>query len=327
MRALAMNLDNSLRQQPELLTRLSAVEDMTALGQPYRLFTGHRSVIRAVYRRLYEIRRKYPEPCLIFYGSGDLHHLTLPLVKTLPETLRPEVFILFDNHPDWFRESPPYHCGNWLARVIRPPWLQQTLMLGMDSPHDLWGVRFWASPWEDVTSGRIRLFPYRKREVFVPFKKASFFLTGSEKESKNRREDQASSLFGTRLRFRTFSESGSAALFSDLARQIAGKRVYISIDKDCLRPADAATDWEQGQMTLDTLCEGIRHFSQSCHIVGIDVCGEYSPEPIRDPLKQLDTMRMPWQKYPALEAIQAKNCLNEQTNLKLLDAVLRGFSV
>ena len=49
--------------------------------------------------------------------------------------------------------------------------------------------------------------------------------------------------------------------------------LYISIDKDALSPADATTNWDQGSLRLDTLCEMLTMLRGSHRIIGADICG------------------------------------------------------
>ena len=50
--------------------------------------------------------------------------------------------------------------------------------------------------------------------------------------------------------------------------------LYISIDKDALSSAYAATNWDQGLLTLDALKECITTLATGRKILGIDICGE-----------------------------------------------------
>ena len=49
---------------------------------------------------------------------------------------------------------------------------------------------------------------------------------------------------------------------------------HISIDKDALSPTYAATNWDQGSLTLDALKESITVLTAGHKILGIDICGE-----------------------------------------------------
>lgn len=50
--------------------------------------------------------------------------------------------------------------------------------------------------------------------------------------------------------------------------------VYISIDKDALRPADAATNWDQGSLTYTQLEETLLEIFKNHKVLGVDICGE-----------------------------------------------------
>lgn len=50
--------------------------------------------------------------------------------------------------------------------------------------------------------------------------------------------------------------------------------VYISVDKDVLCPAAAATNWDQGTLTLAELKRLFGIILQKQDVIGIDICGE-----------------------------------------------------
>ena len=50
--------------------------------------------------------------------------------------------------------------------------------------------------------------------------------------------------------------------------------LYISIDKDALAPAYAATNWDQGSLSTESLKGIIASLAASHKILGIDICGE-----------------------------------------------------
>lgn len=50
--------------------------------------------------------------------------------------------------------------------------------------------------------------------------------------------------------------------------------LYISIDKDALSTAEAATNWDQGSLTFEQLSATLTHLAQNRKILGIDICGE-----------------------------------------------------
>lgn len=87
-----------------------------------------------------------------------------------------------------------------------------------------------------------------------------------------------------------------------LAGFIPTPRVYISIDKDALK--EAATDWGSGKLTLSSLVSCLLWLKKHYHVVGADICGEYTP-------------RGPWPSDGELRAIKA----NEGVNLALCRAL------
>ena len=50
--------------------------------------------------------------------------------------------------------------------------------------------------------------------------------------------------------------------------------LYLSIDKDALSPAYAATNWDQGSLDVAALKEVIAGLAASHKIIGVDICGE-----------------------------------------------------
>ena len=52
--------------------------------------------------------------------------------------------------------------------------------------------------------------------------------------------------------------------------------IYLSIDKDALAPAFAATNWDQGSLSTETLKTIVTKLAASHKIIGIDICGERS---------------------------------------------------
>ncbi len=69
-------------------------------------------------------------------------------------------------------------------------------------------------------------------------------------------------------------ESELSTLSSFVSRLSSPHPLYISIDKDALSPAYAATNWDQGSLTLDALKDCITALTAGRKILGIDICGE-----------------------------------------------------
>jgi len=84
--------------------------------------------------------------------------------------------------------------------------------------------------------------------------------------------------------------------------------IYISVDKDVLDRANAATNWDQGSMKLQQLVEVIRELKRTLAIAGVDVCGELPLSPVE--LLSEEQMR------------RVKK--NEIANKAIVDALLAG---
>ena len=64
--------------------------------------------------------------------------------------------------------------------------------------------------------------------------------------------------------------------WQEFASEHISEPVYISVDKDVLNPSSAATNWDQGSMSLDELEQLLRVILQQETVIGIDICGECS---------------------------------------------------
>lgn len=69
-------------------------------------------------------------------------------------------------------------------------------------------------------------------------------------------------------------ESELSTLPSFVSRLSSQHSLYISIDKDALSPSYAATNWDQGSLTLDALKDCITALTTGRKILGVDICGE-----------------------------------------------------
>jgi arginase family enzyme len=82
--------------------------------------------------------------------------------------------------------------------------------------------------------------------------------------------------------------------------------VYISIDKDVLSKTDAATNWDQGNMSIHTLIQYLQDIFKHKDVYGVDICGEVPSSP--------NNMFLPTYK----DSIQK----NEAANIKILQTCL-----
>lgn len=302
---LCFDIDGSISLQNRLASALDEIVDLRSEQKRLRLWAKKKHL--AVFQKSIEtLRKRYTQPWLTFLGSGDFHHLTLLLLETLPKEVHPITLVLIDNHPDWFAPFPQYHCGNWVSGALRLPWVRSVLMVGQNSP-DLNARNFFGIPFRELCEGKVQLYPYERKRIRALFRWPSIVL-GAAKTVRQ--------FYGADLYFHTVSEQGIENLFDQLAEQLRGQNVYISIDKDCLERPAAITDWEQGKFSLKELLAGVTKLMQIGNVVGADICGERAPYALQGFLKRIDAGRV----FSKSSAPAETDYLNEQTNLSLLKA-------
>ncbi len=184
----------------------------------------------------------------VFMGSGDFHHLSLPLVERACANVPSLDVVVFDNHPDNMRFPLGVHCGSWVRRALTLPGVRQVHVVGITSS-DIGPGHAWENYLRPLYSGRLR-----------------YWSTGVDVG------------WARRLRlahaFPSFDDMD--ALLQAFAEHVTRDRwpIYLSIDKDVLSIEDARTNWDQGVMREPQLIGAI----QALHgrIVGCDVTGEVS---------------------------------------------------
>ena len=78
--------------------------------------------------------------------------------------------------------------------------------------------------------------------------------------------------------------------------------LYISIDKDALSPDHAATNWDQGSLSLEHMKAIISEIAKDRKIIGVDICGERARDFAGD----------------EQHSVQAADALNDRTNRELI---------
>jgi hypothetical protein len=300
MRTVAFNFDGSLPAQTQFWSKIEERFDCLSAASSLRLWAAQ-SGVRWFQDLLAKLRQQFPEPWITFLGSGDFHHLSLLILEKL-NLSAPCALLVIDNHPDWFLERPRYHCGNWVAGAVGLPFVSSVFLLGQDS-NDLKGIDLWSIPFEELLSGRLRLYPYRKSKIFVPGKWPSHFINQHKRH-----------ILGTSLSFETISQSTAEEFFRQIGKSLKNIPVYISIDKDCIRSAELETDWESGQFSCLELLEGLKALLTEIKVIGIDVCGERSLHPLEGAFKRIDARRWRVPQAPSPEVV----AVHEKFNLELL---------
>lgn len=148
--------------------------------------------------------------------------------------------VIFDHHPDM---QPPrfegiLSCGGWVKEVLDKNPNAQNILLIGVADH---------------------LIEELKNDEYSEFDK-----------------------YKSRVQFITESDVCNGTTSNALTQWLRSRGtctpLYISIDKDALCKADAATNWDQGSLTKVQLFEALKSLSQGQRILGIDICGERSQD-------------------------------------------------
>lgn len=253
MRPLFLELDDALEGQDHLVAegreagglRIEAQD----LGPSLRLWSRP-PALDALRNRLRDVRAAGPE--LVFAGSGDFHHVAPLLIERAMETSHAEdvTVVHFDNHPDWVLFDNGMHCGSWAGRAARLPGVTRLITVGVCSD-DIDRPKPQGVDLDLIADGRLELYAYR-----APRGAASVDLRGRS--------------------WPTIETLGESAFADLLAERIATEAVYITIDKDVLRPEDAITNWDQGGASLALLETLIQQIAQRHRLIGADIVGDWS---------------------------------------------------
>jgi hypothetical protein len=272
--------------------------DCRDMGARLRLWTS-RSAVRQFAARM--DRAPSPEgsgPVVTLLGSGDYHHLVTALLAKVNE---PFTLLHFDNHPDWVRLAPRYHCGSWVNRALELPAIARIVTIGPCSD-DLDWPEFKGGNLAALESGRLELYPWRHAPSSVLRKRRSTHCFHQE---------------GRHLVWRNAGDESWPTFLDELRSRIPTEAVWFTVDKDVLRPADAATNWDQGQMPLAALLEGLRRLGQGKRVLGADLCGDYS-KPVFgwNVIKRIEA----WQDHPPAPETAART-RNVDVDLALIGAL------
>jgi len=180
----------------------------------------------------------------LLYGSGDFHHLT---ALRLRRVAGPIVVVSFDNHPDWDVRPPKWGCGGWVNRALELPYVKHVAVWGCGNfecwwPHQLFGNR------RAERTGTLDVHPW-----------------ADQRPSKDRQRRGA--ILRSNWRYH----------FDQFLKNLRGGNVYVTIDLDCLRAEEAATNWESGQFNVVDLEWALSRLVGSSRIIGGDICGAFSP--------------------------------------------------
>ncbi|HEX7340063.1 MAG TPA: arginase family protein [Rhodanobacteraceae bacterium] len=240
MPAIVLDLDDSIGAVAEAV-RIPCDAHATALR-----FACSRRALNAF---AHELDDKLPVRYgTVFTGSGDFHHLSLPLIARAAARSGPLEVVVFDNHPDNMRFLFGVHCGSWVRRAAFLPGVAHVHVVGITST-DIGAGHAWENYLRPLYAGRV-----------------TYWSAGVDTRWAWR--------VGLKRAFRSFA-SVDKLLDAFVAQMGSSRRpVYLSIDKDVLSTQAARTNWDQGQMSEAGLVRAIDVLRG--RVVASDITGEVS---------------------------------------------------
>jgi hypothetical protein len=300
-----LNFDGSLTRQTRLIERYRPeIIDLTSLGGSGRLWSNKKTAA-AIGASL----QPQAQQDITFLGSGDFHHVSQLLVSRFAGPL---TLIVFDFHPDWDILPPSLGCGSWVSRALELKNINKVLLLGISSD-DISSPAIHTGNLQALKDDRLEIYPCAHKPTRVLFREVP-----RNSSLQVRRSGLASEITWTELQGRDME-----AFMALVLQRCESKKVYISIDKDCLRSDHALSNWEEGRFSLDELLRLLKVMQETMDIVGLDITGEYSEPAVAGRIKALCSRLDHPACYSACGAPAEKiNTINEETNLRILELLL-----
>ncbi|MFA5094569.1 MAG: hypothetical protein WC512_04925 [Candidatus Omnitrophota bacterium] len=300
-----LNLDGSVIRQKRLMeTFKPEIVDLEALGPKCRLYSSEDTA-----REIRERLKGKEKDAVSFIGSGDFHHVTGLLLDGFEEDIS---VISFDYHPDWDIMPPKIGCGSWVTRVLNRENVKKLILLGVSSG-DISPSLFQTGNFEALKNDRVEIYPYKHKNTRLFLKRVPANISVGVRRG----------LFYDELRWQELKDKNIAEFFLHVLRRLPAKKVYVTIDKDCLKSDFALTNWEEGYFGLDELLLMLKFIKENTEIAGLDITGEYSPVKaegfVRTAAIDIDHPRAFSARGKSAELIDR---INEETNMRILELLL-----
>lgn len=294
MRSLLLHLDDALLLQEGLNVLPDAISiDAREIGPNLRLWSRPKALnqLRALLdNKLSNIK----QPILTFMGSGDFHHISALLIERLLKNKpdKPITIIHFDNHPDWVKFNNGLHCGSWASYVAGLDGINKVISIGMCSDDMLDAHKKYANL-DRIRDNKIVPFALKK------FDNRDLIIDGSK--------------------YNTIEEIGEENLIKQIRDLVKGSDIYLTIDKDVLSEDAAATNWDQGELELETMFDWLMGILEGNKLIGADIVGDVSvPSYGKNIISNITKTIESKMDQPNIKNISPDDInLNCQTNLKI----------
>jgi len=299
-----LNFDNSVTSQTKVVSTYKAeVLDLKDFAPKARLYLNKKNA-QAIKKRL-EFSLKN---AVTFLGSGDFHHLSALLIEEFTE---PVSLIVFDTHPDWDILPPALGCGSWVTQALRQPNIIKCVLVGVSST-DISSWSLQSANLGALKDDRLEIYPYAHPPSVV----------FARKVPRNISITCDKGICSSKIYWQELCNRNLEDFFLSLIRRLPTKKVYISLDKDCLKKEYALTNWEEGLLSLNELLFILKLLKENLDIVGMDITGDYSEVLLSGRLKNvLSKLDHPKDIPAAKTDFATLNRINEEANLKILEAL------
>ena len=225
-----------------------------------------------------------------FFDNGNYHYMSKIWTDMVQE---PFSLVVFDHHPDM--QEPRFgnilSCGGWVKKVLdENKFIDNVVIIGV-ADHLVDEIR------EELSqAGNVSILDkvtfIRESELYQ--------IPGQARNDEIQIPSQA-------------RNDGIAntvqTSWRPWSRHLESASLYISIDKDALAPAYAATNWDQGSLSLEHMKAIISEIAKDRKIIGVDICGERARDFTGD----------------EQHSVQAADALNDRTNRELIEFLENFF--
>jgi len=297
-----LNFDDSVVKQKRLSQQFCpAIIDLKEIGPASRLWFNE-VTSRRIKRFLYPQFKN----AITLIGSGDFHHVSSLLIEQFQE---PIGVIIFDHHPDWNMLPPRFGCGSWVTNILRKDNVKKIILLGVSSG-DISSFWVQSGNLNFLKGNRVEIYPYQHGPTVT-------FLKNVPDNVSIRIER---GIFHNKIYWDELKNRNLRYFIPRLIDRLETKKVYVSIDKDCLNSENSLTNWEEGSFTLDELLVMLKLIKESLDIVGLDITGDYSIPQVNNKFKAICSLLDHPKQYSAKgKSASSINAINEQANLKIIE--------
>lgn len=299
-----LNFDDSVIKQQGLLSQYKAeIIDLKSVGRQARFWMGEKTKFF-----IDECIRHSAKDSATFLGSGDFHHISSLLIDQFKDPLS---VIIFDHHPDWDTLPPKFGCGSWVSRILEKNNIAKVVLLGVSSD-DISGFWIQTGNLASLKNDRLEIFPYAHKPSRV-------YLRDIPQNNSLILEKK---YLSTIIRWQELKNKNLEEFFLQLINRLPDKKVYISIDKDCLKPDYALTNWEEGHFGIEELLMFLGMAKRKLDIVGVDITGDYSLPLVAGKMKTFFSRLDHPKDYAAKDKPEGLiNSVNQKTNLRILEVL------